>query len=277
MSTSPAMENLQTLFYQNLVKSCTCTRCGHVVNFPADTRQKDINVIMDSHVFIAHPMTDSELTAAATTAMNQPSRFDAPHGPKRNEEERRKILEDNPFTSYVTPIGLHCTPCGKNLDLDKRHGWFAYPYEKHCRVSCKHVRAAEIWQKINEARREEAFFPHSTEHERRLRAADGYNNAGSTGTNNEGKLSRVPKQCWAGGKVLDRYDMNPLDIGHRLSPPPVNRKATVKSGRVEKGRSQRGSSNSSASSTSSTDRSTILDFKAANLANLAAEFGRVQE
>ncbi|KZP33198.1 hypothetical protein FIBSPDRAFT_374288 [Athelia psychrophila] len=76
---------------------------------------------------------------------------------------------------------------------------------QHCRVSCKHVGAAEIWQKITEARREETFFPHSTENERRMRAADGYNNAGSTCTNNEGKLRRVPKQCWAGGKVLDRY------------------------------------------------------------------------
>ncbi|KZP03482.1 hypothetical protein FIBSPDRAFT_941505 [Athelia psychrophila] len=264
MSTSPAMENLQTLFYQNLVKSCTCTRCGHVVTFPAYTRQKEINVIMDNHVFIKHPMTESELTTAATIAMNQPSRFDAPHGTKRNEEERRKVLEENPFTSYVTPIGLHCTPCGKNLNLDKRHGYFAYPYEK-------------VWHKITEVRREEAFFPHSTEEERRLRAGDGYNNAGSMGTNNTGKLSRVPKQCWAGGKVLKRYDMNPLAIGHRLSSPPVSRKAAVQSGRVEKERSQRGSSNLSASSTSSTDRSTGLDFKAANLANLAAEFARVQE
>lgn len=45
-------------------------------------------------------------------------------------------------------------------------------------------------------RREGAFFPNSTEQERLNRAADGYNNA---------SMFKVPKECWIGGKVLERY------------------------------------------------------------------------
>ncbi|KZP33241.1 hypothetical protein FIBSPDRAFT_881999 [Athelia psychrophila] len=92
-------------------------------------------------------------------------------------------------------------------------------------------------------RREEAFFPHSTEHERRIRATDGYNNTSSMSTSNTGLLSGVRKQCRAGGKVLERYV--------RLA--------------------------SASSTPRNTDRSTSLEFKAVNQANLATEFARAQE
>lgn len=43
-------------------------------------------------------------------------RLDAPHGKKiKDPQKRRKMLEENPYISYMTPIGVHCMPCGKNI------------------------------------------------------------------------------------------------------------------------------------------------------------------
>ncbi|KZP20315.1 hypothetical protein FIBSPDRAFT_1044954 [Athelia psychrophila] len=187
-------------FSPNQTVYCTCTLCGEVMQYPLGTIQRNVDVLLDNHIMRAHPMSGSEIKDAADVLRSRPGRIDAPHGTKvMTAAARRRALEVNPYATPITPVQVYCMPCGKYIRLDQRREYFAYPYEKHCRENCKHLRTAEIWRDICGPRREAVFFPQSTHEARCAREAGGYNNAGRRW---------MPKECWENGTVLKRHDVN---------------------------------------------------------------------
>ncbi|KAF7979767.1 hypothetical protein HWV62_40788 [Athelia sp. TMB] len=198
------------------LKCNVCSMCGHVVYYPAYTRLQDANVLMDNHMNLAHPISkrqhaDSTIEGGAVE----------PPAPKIMDEELRRMkIEVYPYVSEVRPKSVYCFPCGRKIryvgtfsdacslicihasSLDKRHRYFVYPYNKHCKKSCMHIEAAEIWREICATRREACFFPDSSASDRRKRADEEHNAAGRP---------KEPRQCWTGSKRKRRFDVQVRD------------------------------------------------------------------